>query len=33
MADQDQPFANFSGDSFVIPGFANLIQRGELFGG
>jgi hypothetical protein len=33
IADQDQPFPNFSGDSAVLPGIANLFQRGELFAG
>jgi hypothetical protein len=33
IADQDQPFPNFSGDSSVLPGIANLFQRGQLFAG
>jgi hypothetical protein len=33
IADQDQPFPNFSGDSSVLPGIANLFQRGELYAG
>jgi hypothetical protein len=33
IADQDQPFPNFSGDCSGLPGIVNLFQRGELFAG